>query len=672
MADYEAIKKRMAELAALIEKYNREYYVENASSISDADFDALMNELRGLEKEYPQFKSKHSPTERVGGEVQSEFKKIPHKRLMLSLGNVYNEDEIAAFDRRTREALNRPVVDYVGEVKIDGLGMSLVYEGGELQYAVTRGDGVMGEDVTKNVITIHSIPLTVKEKRPFEVRGEVYMPKASLEELNEQRKIDHESLFANARNAAAGSIRNLDPAVAASRKLEAFWYYLVNARELGIHSHYEALAYLDELGFRTNHERRRLKGLAPMLDYVTEYQVKRPSLDYDIDGLVFKVDDLDSYDEIGYTAREPRWATAYKFPPEEVKTKLLDIFVSIGRTGRATPNAVLTPVRVAGSLVQRATLNNENFIVDKGLKIGDTVILRKAADVIPEVVGYVKEARDGSEKEWRMPETCPVCGGPLTRVKGLHYCLNPHCGSRKIEAMIHFASRNAMDIDGMGDSVIEEFFAEGFLHDIPDIYDLENHASEIKALDGWSDKSINSLITAIEASKKQSLERLVYGLGIKEVGEKTAKALARRFKSMDALLAIKEETLLEMDDIGPVVAKSIVDYFLDPENVATIAKLRLKGVNMEYLGTDQVDINSYFYKKTVVLTGTLEHYSRDQMTEILEGIGAKVAGSVSKKTDIVIAGPGAGSKLAKAQELGIEIMDEKTALDHLASLRGGN
>lgn len=665
------IKKRMEELASLIEKYNREYYVDNASSISDADFDALMNELRDLEKRYPQFKSKNSPTERVGGEVQSEFRKIPHKRLMLSLGNVYNEDEITAFDRRIRDALREPIVDYVGEMKIDGLGMSLVYEGGELQYAVTRGDGVMGEDVTKNVITIKSIPLKVKEKRPFEVRGEVYMPKASLLSLNEERKAAHESLFANARNAAAGSIRNLDPRVAASRKLEAYWYYLVNARELGIHSHWEALSFLDELGFRTNHERRKLAGLAPMLDYVREYTEKRPSLDYDIDGLVFKVDDLDSYDELGYTAREPRWATAYKFPPEEVKTKLLDIFVTIGRTGRATPNAVLSPVRVAGSLVQRATLNNENFIVDKGLKVGDTVILRKAADVIPEVVGYVEKDRDGSEREWRMPETCPVCGGPLTRVKGLHYCLNPHCGSRKIEAIIHFSSRNAMDIDGMGESVVEEFFGEGFIHDIPDLYDLENRASDIKSLDGWSDKSINSLIAAIEASKKQSLERLVYGLGIKEVGEKTAKSLARRFKNMDALMDAKEETLLEMDDIGPVVAHSIFSYFHDEENIALIAKLRLRGLNMEYLGTDQVDVNSYFYKKTVVLTGTLERYSRDQMTEILEGIGAKVSGSVSKKTDIVIAGPGAGSKLAKAQELGIEVMDEKTALDHLARMNEG-
>ncbi len=663
-------KARMEELTVLIEKYNREYYVENASSISDADFDALVNELRGLEKEYPQFKSKHSPTERVGGEVQSEFSKIPHKRAMLSLGNVYNEEEIASFDRRIKELLHRPIVDYVGEVKIDGLGMSLVYEGGELQYAVTRGDGVTGEDVTKNVITIKSIPLRVKEKRAFEVRGEVYMPKASLSEVNAERKEKGEPLFANARNCAAGSIRNLDPSVAASRKLEAYWYYLVNARELGIHSHYEALAYLDELGFRTNHERRPLKGLAPMLGYVAEYSQKRPELPYDIDGLVFKVDDLDSYDELGFTAREPRWATAYKFPPEEVKTKLLDIFVTIGRTGRATPNAVLAPVRVAGSLVQRATLNNENFVIDKGLKIGDTVILRKAADVIPEVIGYVEKDRKGGEREWRMPETCPVCGGPLTRVKGLHYCLNEHCGSRQIEAIIHFASRNAMDIDGMGDSVVEELFGEGFIKNIPDLYDLERHASEIKALDGWSDKSINSLLAAIEASKGQSLERLLYGLGIKEVGEKTAKSLARRYKSLDAIMDESEEKLIELDDIGPVVAHSIWSYFKDEENLRTVSRLRLSGVNVLYLGTDQVDVNSYFYKKTVVLTGTLERYSRDQMTEILEGIGAKVAGSVSKKTDIVIAGPGAGSKLEKARSLGIEVMDEKTALDHLARLSG--
>lgn len=661
----EDARKRVAELTALLEKYNYEYYVLNASSVSDAEFDRLMNELQMLESEFPGLKSKNSPTQRVGGQVQSEFKKIPHKRLMLSLANVYNEDEMRAFDKRVRDILGVDIVDYMGEVKIDGLGMSLIYDGGSFQYAVTRGDGVTGEDVTANVITIRSIPMHVKELRPFEVRGEVYMPKASLEELNKRSLEEGKPTFANCRNAAAGSVRNLDSSVAASRHLDAFWYYLVNARELGQHIHSESLNYLDTLGFRTNHERRKLHGIEEVIKYIEEYTEKRPTLGYDIDGLVFKVDNIDLYDRLGYTAKEPRWAIAYKFPPTEVTTKLLDIVLTIGRTGRVTPNAILEPVRVAGSLVQRATLNNEDFIKDKGLMVGDIIGLHKAADVIPEVTGPLIDKRDGSQKPWVMPETCPICGHPLTKVKGLHYCLNPECDSRKIEGMIHFASRNAMDIDGMGEAVVEEFFAENFMRDIPDIYNLYNHRDAIKELDGWSDKSIDSLLYAIEDSKKKSLERLLFGLGIKEVGEKMAKVLAKRFKNLEAFYTLTENDLMEIPDVGPAASSSIVSFFHDPVKLAEIAKLKEQNVNFAYLGTDTVDVNSYFYGKTIVLTGTLVHYSRDQMTDLLEGIGAKVAGSVSKNTDLVIAGPGAGSKLDKAQELGIEVIDEDTALNHL-------
>lgn len=663
--EIEQARKRMSELITLLEKYNYEYYALNASTVSDAEFDRLMNELKMLESEFPGLKSKNSPTQRVGGAVQSEFKKIPHKRLMLSLGNVYNEDEMRDFDAKVRAILHKDVVDYMGEVKIDGLGMSILYDKGELQYCLTRGDGVTGEDVTSNVITIHSVPLRVKEMRPFEVRGEVYMPKASLDKLNKQRQEDGEPLFANARNAAAGSVRQLDSKIAASRGLDAFWYYLVNARELGYHVHSDSLDYLDTLGFRTNHERRKLHGIEEVINYIKEYTEKRPTLGYDIDGLVFKVDDIDEYDVLGYTAKEPKWAIAYKFPPTEVTTKLLDIVLTIGRTGRVTPNAILEPVRVQGSLVQRATLNNEDFVKEKGLMVGDIIGLHKAADVIPEVTGPILDKRDGSQTPWVMPTVCPVCGGPLTKVKGLHYCLNPNCLSRKIEGMIHFASRNAMDIDGMGEKVVEEFFAENFLHDIPDIYTLENHANEIKELDGWSDKSINSLISAIEKSKGQSLERLLFGLGIKEVGEKMAKILARKYKSLDALSKASEEELQGIKDVGPVAASTIFNWFNDENNKKEIETLRSYNLNFNYLGTDTVDVNSYFYNKTIVLTGTLTHYSRNQMTEILEGIGAHCSGSVSKLTDIVIAGPGAGSKLDKAQELGIEVMDEETALNHL-------
>lgn len=666
--DKEAAIKRRDELTELLEKWNYEYYVLDNPSVSDAEFDTAMNELQLLEKEYPDIKLKNSPTERVGGYVASQFEKVPHRRLMLSLGNVYNEDEVRDFDRKVKDVVGNQTVKYVGEVKIDGLGMSLLYENGELQRCLTRGDGVTGEDVTSNVKTIRSIPMRVSEKRPFEVRGEVFMPKRSLQKLNEEREKNGEPIFANARNAAAGSIRQLDSSVAAKRGLDAYWYYLVNARELGINSHEEALGFLDSLGFKTNHERRVLYGPEDMLSYIEEYTAKRESLGYDIDGLVFKVDDIGSYEKIGYTAKTPKWATAYKFPPLEVVTKLLDISLTVGRTGRITPNAIFSPVRVAGSLVQRATLNNEDFIKEKGLMIGDYVSLRKAADVIPEVVRPIIERRDGTQTPFIMSEQCPVCGKPLTKVQGLHYCLNPDCPSRKIEGMIHFASRDAMDIDGMGDSVVEEFFAEGFLHDIPDIYCLFQHAEEIKALDGWSDKSISSLLSAIEGSKKQSLERLLFGLGIKEVGNKTSKTLAKRFKSLDQYFALTEDDLLKVPDIGPVAARSIVSYFASPSNIAMIGRLKEYGVNFEYTGEDEVDVNSYFYGKTVVLTGTLVRYKRNELTEILEGIGAKVAGSVSKKTDCVIAGEAAGSKLDKARELGIEVLNEEEAVRHLEKI----
>ena len=658
-------RARVAYLSEKLDRWNYEYYVLDNPSVSDAEFDRHMNELMMLEAEYPELKSKSSPTQRVGGQVADEFKKIPHKRLMLSLGNVYNEDEMRDFDRKIREATGKSQITYMGEVKIDGLGMSLIYDGGELQYCVTRGDGNVGEDVTQNVKTIRSIPLKVKDRRSFEVRGEVYMPKKSLERLNENRALKGEPLFANARNAAAGSIRQLDSSIVATRGLDAFWYYLVNAEELDIHDHSASLDYLDTLGFRTNHERKLLHGVDECIEYIREMTEKRDELGYDIDGLVFKVDDLSEHEEIGYTAKTPKWATAYKFPPKEVTTKLLDIFLTVGRTGRITPNAVLEPVRVAGSLVQRATLNNEDFIKDKGLMIGDTVVLRKAADVIPEVVRPIVEERDGSERPFILSEVCPECGEPLTRVQGLHYCLNKECPSRKIEGIIHFASRDAMDIDGLGESIVEEFYGEGFIKGIPDLYRLYDKAQEIKALDGWGDKAISNLLDSIEASKTRSLERLLFGLGIKEIGNKTAKTLAKTFKTLDAFLDYPEEDYQKIQDIGPVAAKSLFEFFHDQKNLALIEDLRSLGLNFSYLGQEQTDETSFFYGKTVVLTGTLVEYTRDEMTALLENIGAKVAGSVSKKTDVVVAGPGAGSKLVKAEQLGILVIDEAQALSYL-------
>ena len=656
------LKKRVKELTDLLEKYNYEYYVLDNPSVSDAEFDRLMQELMLIEEQHPELKSNVSPTQRVGGQVVSEFKKIPHKRMMLSLANAFNEDDLYDFDRKVREATGLKNIKYMAELKIDGLGMSLIYHD-KLLYAVTRGDGVVGEDVTSNVITIHSIPLQINLDADFEIRGEVYMPKKSLRELNQKRKENHEPLFANARNAAAGSIRNLDSKVAASRKLEAFWYYFVNASDFNIRFHSDALNYCDKLGFRTNKERRLCNGIEEVLDYIKEYTKKRSSLDYDIDGIVIKVDDMSLYDKLGYTSKTPRWAIAYKFPPEEVLTKLEDIIFTVGRTGKITPNAVLSPVRVAGSLVQRATLHNEDFIKDKGLMIGDYVYLRKAGDVIPEVVKVDKTRRDGSQKPFEMITNCPVCHQPLSKVDAMHYCLNPNCDAKHIEGMIHFASRNAMDIEGMGEKVVEQFFNQNFFHSIDEIYELYQYRQDIISLDGWQSKSVDKLIDAIEKSKSNSLERLLFGLGIKEVGEKMAKTLASKFLSLDALIAASEEDLLEINDVGPVAASNIVKYFKNEKNMQMIEKLRQKGINFNYLGSTSIASNSFFSGKRVVLTGGLNSMARNEATRILEDLGAKVTSSVSRSTDIVIAGSDAGSKLDKARELNIKVIDEATFLE---------
>lgn len=655
-------KARAKELTDLIEKYTYEYYVLDNPSVSDAEFDRLMQELMLLEKEHPELVNPLSPTQRVGGIVQDEFKKIPHKRMMLSLANAFNDDDLRNFDRRVKEITGLDEITYMAELKIDGLGMSLVYNK-NLQYAVTRGDGSVGEDVTSNVMTIKSIPSHIDLEGDFEIRGEVFMSKKTLQKLNEQRKKTGEPLFANARNAAAGSVRQLDSSIAASRNLDAFWYYFVNAKDFNIRYHSEALALADKLGFKTNKERRLCKGIDEVIKYIEEYGEKRPSLDYDIDGIVIKVDDMNLYDKLGYTAKTPRWAIAYKFPPEEVVTKLLDVIYTVGRTGKITPNAVLEPVRVAGSLVQRATLHNEDFMYEKGLMIGDYVVLRKAGDVIPEVVRPVKERRTGNERGIVMATSCPVCGMPLIRKDAMHFCINPHCGARKVEGIIHYASKDAMDIEGLGDKVSEQLFNQGFIKDISDLYLLYEHRQEIIELDGWKDKSIDNLLNAIDKSKQNSLERLLFGLGIKEVGEKMAKTLAKKYYTLDALKGASLEQLMEIDDVGPIVAESIVKWFSNEDNLALIERLRYHNVNFEYRGSTVFAGNSYFSGKTVVLTGTLTSYGRKEATALLEDLGAKVTGSVSKATDVVIAGVEAGSKLDKANALGITVIDEATFLE---------
>lgn len=658
-------KDRVEELTRLLERYNYEYYNLDSPSVSDQEYDRLMNELILLEKKHPELKSSLSPTQRVGGAVLQEFKKVTHKRPMLSLGNAFNDEDLIDFDRKVREVLKLDKIQYMAELKIDGLAMSLDYINGKLNYAVTRGNGVVGEDVTSNVITIRSIPTKILKKDNIEVRGEVYMPKKSLSNLNNERKKSGESLFANARNAAAGSIRQLDSKIAASRGLNAFWYYFVNAEDFGIKRHSEALDYITKLGFRTNPERRICNGINEVLDYVMEYTKKRNELDYDIDGLVIKVDDMTKYEILGYTAKTPRWAIAYKFPPEEVITKLEDIIFTVGRTGKITPNAVLAPVRVAGSLVQRATLHNEDFIEEKSLMIGDYVSLRKAGDVIPEVVRPIINKRNGSEKPFKMIEKCPVCGSTLVKIDAMHFCMNENCDARHIEGLIHFASKEAMDINGLGERVVEQFFNQGFIKTIPDIYKLAKFREEIINLDGWKDKSIDNLLEAIELSKMNSLERLLAALGIKEVGQKMAKTLAKLFLNIECIQNETIESLMAINDIGPVVAESIYSYFHDKNNLSMLNELQELGVNFTYLGKQITKSSSKFMGKTVVLTGTLEKYGRKEATNLLEDLGAKVSSSVSKMTDYVIYGSEAGSKYDKAIELGVQTLNEDEFLAYL-------
>ena len=655
-------KERIEEITKLLEKYNYEYYVLDNPSVSDAEYDRLMQELIALEKEHPEYLSPLSPSQRVGGQVQDEFKKVTHQRMMLSLANAFNEDDLYDFDRKIREVTGLDKVEYMAEMKIDGLGMSLVYNK-RLLYAATRGDGTVGEDVTSNVITIKSIPSHIDCDGDFEIRGEVFMPKKSLQKLNAEREITGEPLFANARNAAAGSIRQLDSAIAASRGLDAFWYYFVNAKDFGIRYHSEALDFADKLGFKTNPERRICKGIDAVIDFINEYTQKRPTLAYDIDGIVIKVNDMSLYDKLGYTAKTPRWAIAYKFPPEEVITKLTDIIFTVGRTGKITPNAVLEPVRVAGSVVQRATLHNEDFIKEKGLMAGDYVVLRKAGDVIPEVVRPVIERRDGTQRPFEMITNCPECGMPLIRKDAMHFCLNPECPAKQIEGIIHFASKDAMDIEGMGEKVVEQFFNQGFFNNLVEIYSLFEHRDDIISLDGWQSKSIDNLLDAIEKSKQNSLEKLLFGLGIKEVGAKTAKTLSRIYGNLDALAKASEEELLEIPDVGPILAKSLTTWFANEKNQQLIEDLRNQGLNFNFLGNTSKAANSYFSGKTVVLTGTLDSMGRKEATEILENLGAKVTGSVSKATDAVVAGHDAGSKLDKAQSLGVTVLSESEFLE---------
>ena len=651
-------QQRILELRSILDRLAYEYYVLDQPSKSDQEYDRYYQELVALEDEFPQYRDPNSITQRVGGVVLDAFTKVEHKRTMLSLGNAFNLEDLHAFDERVREVV--PNARYVVELKIDGLAMSLIYRDGRFVQALTRGDGVVGEDVTHNVKTIPSIPMHIPLQGEVEVRGEVYMPNASFQMLNEEREKNGEELFANPRNAAAGSIRQLDSSVAAKRKLDAFWYYFVNAQEYDIHSHEEALQKMSEMHLRVNPLRKVCERIDEVWQFIEEITEQRNDLPYAIDGMVIKVDDLDAQNRLGSTVKVPRWAIAYKFPAEEVITKLLDIVVTVGRTGRITPNAVLEPVRVAGTTVSAAQLHNEDMIKEKDIRIHDDVVVRKAGDIIPEVVRPLLERRNDTQAVYHFPTHCPICGSELVRFpeEAAHYCINQDCPARVVESMIHFASRDAMDIDTLGDKKVEFFHKQGFLNTIEDIYCLKEHRQELIDLEGFKEKSVDKLLDAIEDSKQNPLEDLIYGLGIRQVGKKAAKVLAKHFLSMDALMAANEEELVAIKDIGQITAESITAFFHAPKNMELIAHLKGYGLRMD-TEAEQIQESS-FSGKTIVLTGTLTQMTRNDAKALLESLGANVSGSVSKKTDLVIYGEAAGSKLTKANSLGVMTMDEDT------------
>lgn len=654
------IEKRIAELTEIINKANHDYYVNDNPTITDQEYDRYMEELMRLEDAHPEFKKVDSPTQRVGSEVISEFKKVTHEIPMLSLGDIFNEEEIIDFDEKVKKVVPHP--KYVAELKIDGLSVSLLYRNGELVRAATRGDGVTGEDITHNAKTIKDIPLKIKQPIDIEVRGEIYMSKASFKKLNENG-----ANFANPRNAAAGSVRQLDSKVAASRNLSCFIYHLPDPEDYNIYTHSDALRFMKELGFVVNPNNRKINNINELMEYVNHFTKERPNLPYEIDGIVIKVDDLNDQQRLGFTARSPKWAIAYKFPAEEVLTRVKDIICTVGRTGQVTPSAILEPVRVMGSLISKATLHNEDYILSKDIRIGDIVSIKKAGDVIPEVVKPIVERRDGTEKKFNMVEKCPICGEGLTRKEdeAAYYCLNEHCPARKQEKLFHFTSRHAMNIIGFGDRIIEDFYNLGYLKDDDDFYHLHEHKEELKELEGFGERSIEKLLDEIEKSKNNSLERLLFGLSIRHVGTKTADILAREFKNMDNLMKASFEDLASIKDIGNTIAKSVYDFFRDENNINLINKLKEDGVNMIYL-KEVSNEETVFTGKTFVLTGSLERFTRDEAKIRIEQLGGTVSSSVSKKTSVVIAGAEAGSKLTKAQDLGITIWDEEEFLNNLS------
>lgn len=648
-------KNRLLELRRLLKQYSYEYYTLDKPTVPDSEYDQLFRELEQLEAKYPELDDPNSPTKRVGYEILDEFKKVNHEIPMLSLGDVFSYDELRQWSKKITDVYGK--IEYCVEYKIDGLAMSLIYEDGLFKQAVTRGDSITGEDVTSNVRTIQSIPMSIPYKQRYDIRGEVYMPKTSFNRVNRERRENGEEEFANPRNAAAGSIRQLDSRICASRGLDGFWYHVPN--DVNSDTHYGSLEYARKLGFIVNDHTKLFDDIEDVIKYIDEAVLIRHDLPYEIDGMVIKVNSYELQNKIGYTSRIPKWAIAYKFPAEEVRTTVEDIFITVGRTGKCTPNAKLKPVKIAGTTVGFATLHNEDNIKDKDIRIGDTVIVRKAGDIIPEVVRVIKENRTENQKLFVFPDKCPVCGGTLYRFEdeAAHYCVNSECKARLVYSIAHFTERNAMNIDGMGEKRVEAFLNAGLINSFEDIYKLKYRKDDILKLEKFAEKSYNNLIEAIDNSKANSLERLINGLGIRQVGEKAAKVLAAHFKNMDVFMNASLEELSAIKDVGPVTARYIREFFSELSNIEMINQLKLFGVNMNYID-NSIGTDSLFTDKTVVLTGTLSKYSRQEATALLESLGANVAGSVSKKTDFVVYGEQAGSKLDKARELGVTAISE--------------
>lgn len=651
------MKERMDELIDYINKASYEYYVLDNPTITDQEYDDYYNELLSIEEKYPELKREDSPTNRVGGAVLDKFEKVTHDHPMLSFDDIFNEEEIILFDERIKKVVS--TAHYTLEPKMDGLSGSLIYKNGVLVRGATRGDGVTGEDITTNIKTIKSVPLRLTEDIDIEVRGEIYMSKKSFLEANREKVKNGEKEFANPRNAAAGSIRQLDSKVAAKRNLDFMAYFIPNPEDYGIKTQKESLEFLKKLGFVTNYKLNGYaKNVKDIINYIDSLSEKRDNLPFEIDGVVLKVDNLEDEKRLGFTSRVPRWGIAYKFPAKEVLTTLKEIKFTVGRTGKITPNAIFSPVHVSGSLVSKATLHNSDYCIDKDVRVGDTISIRKAGDVIPEVVEVKLDRRKEDSVPFKMIENCPMCNSVLVRKDANHYCKNEHCPSRKIESLIHFSSRDAMYIEGFGESIVEDFYNLGYLKNIDDFYTLDKYKDELMLLEGFGEKSISKLLESASNSKKNSLERLLFGLGIRYVGKKTAKILSKYYKTMDNLIKADFDELKSINDIGDVIAKSIVDYFSDEKNINLINRLKDLNLNMRYLGEEVNTSNENINGKTFVITGTLSR-PRDEIKEEIEGLGGNVTGSVTKKTDYVIAGEKAGSKLTKANELGIRVLTEE-------------